>query len=310
MTVDGETLQTPINVSTSRFISHTVTTKNFYSSDYIFKGWENGQKDLTRDVSLDFETGDLELTAYYALKPQDPTDPSNPNNNQTTDPTIPYIFEDGFEDGLANWDGIIVTNGEDPAMSTSVMNSGDRSVSFKTYPTFDDAESLVFKTVSTSDVIYTRTYVSILTGPSSLQKDDRFYLMRIVYGETKNVLASVGIRRNGTDQPRWCLITAKNSSDTRTPIYGEYVDMEELSDASTWTSIELYYNKTEGVVEVWVNGEKQISSVVTPGDMSSVSNVQFGVFKKGDDGLPPPTSTYTVNAYLDDCVIDDEYIGP
>jgi hypothetical protein len=98
------------------------------------------------------------------------------------------------------------------------------------------------------------------------------------------------------------------SSSTGIQKYGQFVDASLAS--STWTCLEIHWNKTGGVVEAWINGEKQITASATPGDMSPASNIQFGIYKKGDDGVPPPTGQYEVTAYIDDCIIDDKPIGP
>jgi hypothetical protein len=260
--------------------------------NYSFTEWEAGQENLSRTVSLDFDSGDLTITAYYSLGEH----------------PIIYTFEDGFENGLSAWTGKLVTNGADPVISSSVMRTGTGSCRFETNPTLSNASSILFKTISTTNDVYARAYVYIPQGIASLQTDDRFYLMRIVYGGSENLLASIGIRRNGTEPARWCLITAKNSSSTGIPKYGDTVNASLVSN--TWTCLEIHWNKTGGIVEAWINGEKQITASATPGDMSPASNIQFGIYKKGDDGVPPPTGQYEAIAYFDDCIIDDKPIGP
>lgn len=304
ITIGDETYQTPFNLNVARFEDYVLKTPSQVLGNYNFKEWESGDNDLTRTVSLDFETGDLTITAFYTV-----AENPDPTNNETIIIPTLYTFENGFENGLLDWTGSLVTNGDNPDITTPLTRTGNGACEFLTLPTFDDAFSMVYKTISTTDDVYVRAYVNVIRGVDSLKTDDRFYLMRIVYGDSENVLASVGIRRDANDEPRWCLITARNATDTYAPIYGQYVE-DSVTSMGTWTSVELHYNKTVGKVEVWINGIKQIESIVDPGDMLSASNVQVGIFKKGDDGLPPPTSTFTVIAYIDDVVIDDQYIGP
>lgn len=219
-----------------------------------------------------------------------------------------FIFADGFEEGLSTWTGNFVTNGAAPVVSDSVMRTGTSSCKFQTYPTLNESSSMIFETISTTGDVYTSAYVYIPDGLSSMQMNDRFYLVRIVYGSSEQVLAEIGIRRNGTEAPRWVVISAKNSSSTDIPKYGQLVDLSALS--STWTHVELRWNKTGGVAEAWINGEKGITAVATPGDIPSAVTIQYGIYKKGDDGVPPPTGEYGVTAYFDDCIMDDEPIGP
>ncbi|MCJ7608208.1 polysaccharide lyase [Candidatus Bathyarchaeota archaeon] len=292
LSVDNRSYDTPFRYSVVRFTAHVVQAPSSAPGNYSFAEWETGQKSLSRTVSLDFDSGNLSITAYYSVAEH---------------PRI-YTFEDGFENGLSAWTGKLVTNGADPVISTSVMRTGTASCRFQTNPTLSNASSMVFKTISTTNDVYARAYVYIPEGIVSLQRDDRFYLMRIVYGSSENLLASLGIRRNGNEPAQWCLITAKNSSSTGIPKYGQIVNASLVSN--TWTCLEMHWNKTGGVVEAWVNGEKQITASATPGDMSPASNIQFGIYKKGDDGIPPPTGQYEAIAYVDDCIIDDKPIGP
>jgi hypothetical protein len=292
ISVDNKTYDTPFRYSVVRFTAHVVQAPSSAPGNYSFTQWEAGQENLSRTVSLDFDSGDLTITAYYSLGEH----------------PIIYTFEDGFEKGLSAWTGKLVKNGDDPATSSSVVRTGTASCRFQTDPTLSNASSMLFATISTTDDVYARAYVYIPDGITSMQTDDRFYLMRIVYGSSENLLASIGIRRNGTEPQRWCLVSAKNSSSTGIPKYGQIVNASLVSN--TWTCLELHWNKPGGVVEVWIDGEKQITASATPGDMSSASNIQFGIYKKGDDGVPPPTGEYEIIAYFDDCIIDDNPIGP
>ena len=296
ISVDNKTYDTPFKYSVVRFTAHVVQAPSSAPGNYSFAEWETGQENLSRTVSIDFDLGDLAITAYYSLA-----------EHPTEHPSI-YTFEDGFEEGLSAWTGKLVKNGADPTISSSVIRTGTASCRFQTDPTLSNASSILFATISTTDDVYVRAYVYIPEGLASMQANDRFYLMRIVYGNSDNLLASIGIRRNGTEPARWCLISAKNSSSTSTPKYGQILNVTSVSN--TWTCVELHWNQPSGVVEVWINGEEQITASATPGGTSPASNIQFGIYKKGDDGVPPPTGQYKVGAYFDDCIIDDKPIGP
>jgi hypothetical protein len=115
ISVDNKTYDTPFRYSAVRFTDHLVQAPSSAPGNYSFVEWETGQKNLSRTVSIDFDLGDLAITAYYSLA-----------EHPTEHPSI-YTFEDGFEEGFAAWTGKLVKNGADPALSSSVMRTGDGS---------------------------------------------------------------------------------------------------------------------------------------------------------------------------------------
>ncbi len=310
--IDNSGYTTPFNCSIGRFKNYTVSAFSSLPGNYSFLQWESGQKTLARTISLDYDIGDLNITAYYSLIDQDSPTTEKDLRNDSSSPMQsinqpPPTFEDSFEKGLSAWTGIVVNNGAQPAITNLIALTGSASCVFQTYPTLKSASSMVSRTIATTTDVFARAYVQIPEGMSTLQENDRFYLIRIVYANSENVLASIGIRRNGTEPARWCLVTAKNSTITGTPKYGQQVDIAGIS--TTWTSVELHYNKTGGIVEAWIDGEKQITASVPQVEMTPVSSIQFGIYKKGDDGVPSPTGLYAIKVYFDDCVIDDLRIG-
>jgi hypothetical protein len=218
------------------------------------------------------------------------------------------MFSDGFESGdLSAWTGTHVANGLTPSVM-KVPFKGIYSARFLTNPTLDLARSQVYVRTDMTD-IYVRGYFYVQQGITALQRNDRFYLLRLL-GPDNNPVALIGPRRDGDQPARWCLWTRK----TTTPFTGDHVYGTTIiteADQGRWICVEIHFNRATGLYEVWIDGRLEVTRTVTPGDLTSVTSVQVGIYKVGATGVPyDPTGEYTIEVYGDNIVIADKYIGP
>jgi hypothetical protein len=218
------------------------------------------------------------------------------------------LYRSGFETGnLSEWAGTLVTNGLMPSVMTFPFK-GTYSARFLTNPTLDLARSQVYVNTSLED-IYVRAYVYVAQGITALQRNDRFYLLRLM-GADNNLTMSVGIRREADQAPRWCVWTRK----TTMPYNGDHIygtTIVTAADQGRWICIEIHHNRATGLYEVWIDGRLEITRTVTPGDLPQVTALQVGINKTGATGTTyDPTGQYTIEVYADEVIIADSYIGP
>lgn len=217
------------------------------------------------------------------------------------------LYRSGFETGnISEWAGTKVSNGLQPSVTTFSFR-GSYAGLFLTNPTLDTARSQVYISSDMSD-IYVRGYFYVNQGITALQRHDRFYLLRLL-GPDNQIVAVVGIRRDGDLAPRWAL----SYRLTTTPFANATTFGGPVSEADQgrWICVEIHYNRETGLYEVWIDGRLEITMAVTPGDLTAITEVQAGIYKTGVAGQAwDPTGQYTIEVYGDEIIIADRPIGP
>lgn len=216
------------------------------------------------------------------------------------------FFEDGFEGNLQNW-----------STYTAILGSveirpfpfrGEYSGYFVTQPTLEEALAHVAKTV-TADNIYVRAYFYIQQGVAAMQANDRFYLICLIGTDNQNT-ALIGIRREGTQAPKWVLWRRKEKLVTGGFAGGHIYGASPIDLTPQWFCLEVHYSKLTGEYQVYVNGNLEITDIVDSSQHPSIGRVEVGIRKTGATGTAyDPTGQYIIEVFGDQVVFADTYIG-
>jgi hypothetical protein len=225
---------------------------------------------------------------------------------EKTPQTPQYIFEDGFENGLAKWTAKVNGNGLAPTTQSGTFRSGAFAAKFYTQATTSFAMSMIEETISGTTRVYVRAYYYVESSTlSSMGEDDRFYILRLTAND--QLVASLGLRREGTKPVRWCIWRA-TSGMAGTHTYGL---TQNVTAVPKWTCIEFMWDKTSSSTKVWINGNLEFQESGNWIKVSDVNEVNIGIYKSGTSGSTyDPTTALTCRVYVDDLIIDEEYIAP
>jgi hypothetical protein len=220
--------------------------------------------------------------------------------------TPQYIFQDGFENGLAKWTTKVYGNGSMPTTQNGTFRSGAFAATFYTTATDSFAMSMIEETISGRSNVYVKAYYYIDSSTLSLMgADDRFYILRLTAND--QLVASLGLRREGTMPVRWCVWTATiDAAGTHT--YGR---TQDVAAVPKWTCIEFMWDKTTSSIKVWINGNLEFQESGNWTEVSDVNEVNIGIYKSGTSGSTyDPTTALTCKVYVDDLIVDEQYITP
>jgi len=197
----------------------------------------------------------------------------------------PYIFEDGFESGdTSAWSG----ENQTPTIVEDPVHHGSYALEC------DNSGEEVYKEgISGYDTIYCRVYVQIDALPSNGDSVKFMLGWETEYSGSGSIIWQVYFQRSSGGDLRIRFRTSV-PSDSSQYYYTDY-------SANTWYCFEVkfYSHNTNGEYRLWMDGEEILSR--TNVDTSSVEFAAFAIGTQWDD--------YTVSAYFDCAVIDDEYIG-
>jgi len=223
------------------------------------------------------------------------------------------LFQNGFEEGnLSAWTSQFLTNGAVNVQSTT-KRTGAYALQSHTDPTLNLARAQVSKSIALQSEAYARAYVYISEGPESMGTHDRFYFVRLLASDNATAVMG-GLRREGTQPLRWVMWYRRGASGNGSHTYGSIV--EPASVMNRWICIELHYNQSTGLQELYVDGVLQISvdpskdSLILPSQLPTILSLEAGVYKSGATGQTyDPTTAYNITVFVDDCIIAQEYIG-
>jgi hypothetical protein len=135
--------------------------------------------------------------------------------------------------------------------------------------------------------------------------DDRFYILRLT--ADNQLLAELGLRREGTNPIRWCIWRATNGT-SGTHTYGQ---TKSVTSVPKWTCIEFMWDKATSSIKLWINGNVEFQETGNWNNVAAVNKVNIGVYKSGMSGLAyDPTTAFTCRVYVDDLIVNDQYIAP
>jgi hypothetical protein len=214
---------------------------------------------------------------------------------------MPRIFEDGFESGdTTAFDGVDLSNATAEVVDTKAFK-GKYSLKCVMPATGDNANARVVKNIS-KDEVYVRAYFWI-ERQMPPDNDDRYALIRIIEA-SGNYAATFQIYKTG-GVPRW-KITGKATTGFAAGKLGSAVPTEPQ-----WICLEAHVRRgTDGLMELYVNGVKDIEYTGDASGIETLTQVQVGIAaKSGTTSAPPAPSSYDLEIYTDDMVIADEYIG-
>lgn len=220
--------------------------------------------------------------------------------------TPQYIFQDGFENGLTKWTTETYGAGSAPTTQNGTFRSGAFAVTFNTQATKSFAMSMIGETISGRSSVYVRAYYYVDSSTLSLMgADDRFYILRLTAND--QLVASLGLRREGTMPVRWCIWRA-TSGTAGTHTYGQ---TQNVASVPKWTCIEFMWDKTTSSIKVWINGNLEFQETGNWTGVADVNEINVGIYKSGTSGSTyDPTTALTCKVYVDDLIIDEQYIAP
>ncbi len=194
--------------------------------------------------------------------------------------SVPVVFADGFESGsFGAWTGV---NYGSPSVVKSDVNSGVYSM--KAPATTD---SLVYKTLGSSyGSLYVRAYVKY----SSLSVNGRVESI-LVGTSSSDFDAQGGVYVDGSGNTYW------NVRD----FGGTYTYLKESIFTGTYYCMELYVQRSSGIISLWVNGVLKINVTA-----ANVGGSNFNTVCVGSSDFA------SIGGYVsvDDVVVANSYIGP
>lgn len=227
---------------------------------------------------------------------------------------MPDLFRDDFENGktpyvtsynIPNQNGssvvVQVAPAGMPVLNASCLQVDTLAVPNPTVAGPAEATNLVAVNVPTPDDIYVSVRILITQGIAELQTNDRIWYVILSNG-MKGILARMGIRREGTAPPRWCLW----ARGLRGHMYGANV----VSPTTSVIRVVLHFKASIGLYELYINDVLEVSTTVADADgVIFPDQVALGVNKTGSTGTTSyePTGIFTTQTFMDAVVIATEY---
>lgn len=219
------------------------------------------------------------------------------------------IFSDGFESkDFSAWDGTAGSGYVDPIGISSVIRHEGLYGAYLNMEVGVDDFAVAYKNIAPwATTVYARKY-HLFDSVPVIAINDRFLLCDLRKDTASDGLWRAGLINDG-GTIKWVIYDMFGITGTP-PIAVDYIGPAVTIDNTHWYCVELkvLISATVGELRLYVDGVEVITQTgLDMGTVAGISTVFFGIFST----KTPPYSPDTVylGSYMDDCVIDSNYIG-